>query len=103
MIEPLSEYLFVKLFGDKGYLNQKIFRKILKKGLQIVTQIRSNIKNKLINYTDRIILRKRSLIESVFHVFKNILNMDHTRYRSPVNFMTNLVIAPGEAWKEGIL
>jgi hypothetical protein len=91
MIEPLSEDLFGKLFGDKGYLNQKIFRKMLKKGLQIVTQIRSNMKNKLMNYTDRITLRKRSLVESVFHVFKNILNMDHTRHRSPVNFMTNLV------------
>lgn len=91
MIEPLSKNLFGKLFGDKGYLNQKIFRKMLKKGLQIVTQIRSNMKNKLMNYTDRITLRKRSLVESVFHVFKDILNMDHTRHRSPVNFMTNLV------------
>jgi hypothetical protein len=91
MIEPLSEGLFGKLFGDKGYLNQKLFRKMLKKGLQIVTQIRANMKNKLMDYTDRITLRKRSLVESVFHVFKDILNMDHTRHRSPVNFMTNLV------------
>lgn len=91
MIEPLSGGLFGKLFGDKGYLNQKLFRKMLKKGLQIVTQIRSNMKNKLMDYTDRITLRKRSLVESVFHVFKDILNMDHTRHRSPVNFMTNLV------------
>lgn len=91
MIEPLSSGLFGKLFGDKGYLNQKVFRKLLKKGLQLVTQIRSNMKNKLMDFTDRITLRKRSLVESVFHVFKDILNMDHTRHRSPVNFMTNLV------------
>ncbi len=91
MVEPLSKELFGKLFGDKGYLNQKIFRKMLKKGLQIVTQIRCNMKNKLMDYTDRITLRKRSLVESVFHIFKDILNMDHTRHRSPVNFITNLV------------
>ncbi len=91
MTEPLSKKLFGKLFGDKGYLNQKIFRKLLKKGLQLVTQIRSNMKNKLMDYADRITLRKRSLVESVFHIFKDILNIDHTRHRSPVNFMTNLV------------
>jgi Transposase DDE domain len=91
MIEPLGKALFGKMFGDKGYINQKIFKKMLKKGLQIVTQIRSNMKNKLMDYADRITLRKRSLVESVFHVLKDILNMDHTRHRSPVNFMTNLV------------
>ena len=91
MIEPLAEGLFGKIFGDKGYLNQKLFKKMLKKGIQIVTQIRSNMKNKLMDYADRIILRKRSLVESVFHIFKDILNMDHTRHRSPTNFMTNLV------------
>jgi hypothetical protein len=91
MVEPLSKDLFGKLFGDRGYLNQKIFKKLLKKGLQLVTQIKSNMKNKLMDYADRITLRKRSLVESVFHVFKDILNMDHTRHRSPINFMTNLV------------
>ncbi len=89
MVELLSKDLFGKLFGDKGYLSQKLFRKMLKKGLQIVTQIRSNMKNKLMDYTDRITLRKRSLVESVFHILKYILNVDHTRHRSPVNFMTN--------------
>ena len=64
---------------------------MLKKGLKIVTQGRSNMKSAVMDYTDRITLRKRSLVESVFNVFKNILNMDHTRHRSPLNFMTNLV------------
>jgi hypothetical protein len=91
LVEPMSDGLFGKLFGDKGYLNQKLFKKMLKKGLEIVTQIRSNMKNKLMDYADRITLRKRSLVESVFHVFKDILNMDHTRHRSSKNFMTNLV------------
>ena len=94
MLEPLSVGLFGKLFGDKGYINQKVFRKMLKKGLKIVTQGRSNIKSAVMNYTDRITLRKRSIVDSVFNVFKNILNMDHTRHRSPVNFMTNLVAGP---------
>jgi hypothetical protein len=91
MLEPLSKNLFGKLFGDKGYLNQKAFKKLLKKGLQLVTQIRSNMKNKLMDYADRITLRKRSLVESVFHIFKDILNIEHTRHRSSINFMTNLV------------
>ena len=90
-LEPLSKKLFGKLFGDKGYLSQKLFKKLFSKGLNLVTQIRSNMKNKLMNYADRMILRKRSLVESVFHIFKDILTMDHTRHRSPINFMVNII------------
>jgi hypothetical protein len=89
-VEPLSNGLFGKLFGDKGYISQSLFNKLLAKGLHLVTQIRSNMKNKLMNLTDRMMLRKRSLVESVFHIFKDVLTMEHTRHRSPINFMVNM-------------
>ena len=81
VVDVLSKNLDGKLFGDKGYINKNLFRKLLKRGLQLVTQIRSNMKNQLMDFTDRIVLRKRSLVESVFHIFKDVLNMDHTRHR----------------------
>jgi hypothetical protein len=91
VVDVLSKNLTGKLFGDKGYIGKKLFRRLLERGLQLVTQIRSNMKNQLMDYTDRLTLRKRSLVESVFHIFKDILSMDHTRHRSPMNFLTNLV------------
>jgi hypothetical protein len=91
VVEPLSKNLFGKLFGDKGYINQDLFRTLLSKGLQLVTPIRKKMKNKLMDYTDRLILRKRSLVESVFHTFKDIFTIEHTRHRSPWNFIVNIL------------
>jgi len=49
------------------------------------------MKPQIMEFAERIFLRKRSLIESVFHQFKDVLHLDHTRHRSPMNFVTNLV------------
>lgn len=40
---------------------------------------------------DKMLLRKRSLIESVFNVLKNKMNLEHTRYRSPINFLIHII------------
>jgi len=36
-------------------------------------------------------LRKRSIIETVNDLLKNDYHIDHTRHRSPLNFMVNLI------------
>lgn len=41
--------------------------------------------------TDKILLRKRSLIETVNDQLKNISQIEHTRHRSPENFLINLL------------
>ena len=48
------------------------------------------MKNCLMLMVDKILLRKRSLIESSFNILKNRMNLEHTRHRSPINFLVNI-------------
>lgn len=87
MFEPLKG----KIFADKGYLGKKEFEKLLAKGLVLVTGIKKNMKNRLLDITDKILLKKRSLIESVFNIMKNMLHLEHSRHRSIINAAIYLV------------
>ena len=92
--EPVPEMtkdLFGKLFGDKGYISQKLFDELFGRGLQLITKIKKNMKNKLMPMMDKILLRKRSIIETINDQLKNISQIEHTRHRSPVGFMVNLL------------
>ena len=86
MVETLSKDIFGKLFGDKGYISSEVGRNLLKRGLELFTTIRSNMKQKLMSLGDKILLRKRSLIETVNDQLKNISQIEHTRHRSIGNF-----------------
>lgn len=91
MVETLSKGLFGKLFGDKGYISIKIAERLLEQGLELFTSIRCNMKQKLMSLQDKILLRKRSLIETVNDQLKNISQIEHTRHRSPSNFLVNML------------
>lgn len=80
-----------KLFGDKGYISKKLFEKLFSKGLQLITTVKKNMKNKLLPFVDKLLLRKRSIIETINDQLKNISQIEHTRYRSVSNFMVNLL------------
>jgi len=82
--------LFGKLFGDKGYISKELSKKLLEQGLRLITNVRSNMKNKLIPLTDKLLLRKRFIIETINDQLKNISQIEHTRHRSPTNFLVNL-------------
>jgi hypothetical protein len=58
--------------------------------LRLVTKLRKNMKNKLMSLTDKLLLRKRSLIETVNDQLKNISQVEHTRHRSLWNFLGNV-------------
>lgn len=89
--QTLSKGIFGKLFGDKGYISAELAKKLLKQGLELFTSIRSNMKQKLMKLTDKILLRKRSIIETVNDQLKNISQIEHTRHRSPGNFLVNML------------
>ena len=82
-----------KMFADKGYIKKELFEQLLSRGLQLITPLKSNMKNKLIPMNDQISLRKRSLIETVNDQLKNISYLVHSRHRSLHNFMLNLITA----------
>ena len=83
--------IFGKLYADKGYIGQKLFESLFDKGIHIVTGIRTNMKNRLISMHDKIMLRKRSIIETINDQLKNISQVEHTRHRSVTNFAGNLI------------
>lgn len=92
--EPLNflfRGLFGKVFGDKGYISKDIFEEYLAKGIQLITTLKKNMKPKIMPYMDKILLRKRSVIETVNDFLKNICQIDHTRHRAPHNFLVNLL------------
>jgi len=91
MLNTLSIGLWGKLFGDKGYISVKQAEKLFLQGIQLITGIRSKMKQKLIPLMDKILLRKRSLIETVNDQLKNISQVEHSRHRSPANFLINLL------------
>lgn len=90
VIGSLTKNVFGKLFGDKGYISQRLFEELYIKGIQLITKLKSNMKNKLMIMEDKLLLRKRAIIESVNDFLKNICNIDHTRHRKPTNFLVNL-------------
>lgn len=83
--------LFGKLFGDKGYISQSLFEEMFIDGIHLITKPRKNMKNSLMHIHDKVILRKRALIESVNDELKNTCQIEHTRHRSVDNFLANLV------------
>ena len=90
-VPELTRGLFGKLFGDKGDLSQSLFEQLYERGVQLITRLRKNMKNKLMSLADKLLLCKRALIESVNDQLKNISQIEHTRHRSVGNFMVNRV------------
>ena len=92
-IKTLTKKLYGSLFADKGYVSQALFEMLFNDGVHIVTGIRSKMKNKLMPLRDKILLRKRSIIETINDMLKNICDVEHTRHRSVHNFIMNLISA----------
>lgn len=92
-VPNLVKNLIGKLVGDKGYISQKLFDRLYLQGLQLITRIKKNMKNKLIPIIDKLLLRKRAIIESVNDQLKNISQIEHTRHRSVWNFTVNILAA----------
>jgi hypothetical protein len=92
-VPNLVKDLIGKLIGDKGYISQTLFNRLYAQGLQLVTKIKKNMKNKLMPMIDKLLLRKRAIIESVNDQLKNISQIEHTRHRSIWNFLANTLAA----------
>jgi len=90
-LPKLVKRLFGKLFADMAYLSQALFEQLMQQGIQLITKLKSNMKNKLMLMTDKLLLRKRSIIETINDQLKNISQIEHSRHRSPLNFLVNLV------------
>lgn len=90
-VPAMSKNIFGKLVGDKGYISKKLFDELWQKGVQLITAVRKNMKNRLVIMEDKLLLRKRSIIETINDQLKNISQIEHSRHRSVSNFMVNLL------------
>src|SRR3954466_14329761 len=92
-VAKLVRQLWGKLFGDRGYISQDLFEQLWAEGLQLITKLKRNRKNKLMPVIDKLLLRKRALIECVNDQLKNVSQIEHTRHRSATNGIVNIVSA----------
>lgn len=90
-VPDMARHLRGKLYGDKGYISQNLFEQLLGQGLQLITSLRVNMKPKLVTLWDKLMLRKRSVIETINDQLKNISQIEHTRHRSQTGFMVNML------------
>jgi hypothetical protein len=92
--EAFVDKLFGKLFADKGYISKQLFENLFAEGIHLITKLRKNMKTKLVTpMRDAILLRKRAICETIIDQLKNIFQIEHSRHRSPKNFLTNLFSA----------
>ena len=87
----MAEALFGKLIGDKGYLSQDLVARLLQQGVELLTPLRKNMKPRLVRLNNKLLLRKRVLIETVNDQLKNSSQIEHSRHRSPANFLVNVL------------
>ena len=92
-VPDLAANLWGKLFGDRGYISQELFERLQQGGVQLITKLKRRMKNKLLPLLDKLLLRKRALIESVGEQLKHLCQIAHTRHRSLHNASVHLLAA----------
>ena len=91
-VPVLCKRLFGKLVADRGYISQSLFEQLLDTfNVQLITRLKKNMKNRLMPLIDKLLLRKRAIVESVIDQLKNISQIEHTRHRSPTNAFINIL------------
>lgn len=90
-VPQLAQRLFGKLIGDKGYLSKDLVAWLLEQRVELLTPIKRNMKPRLVRLNDKLLLRKRVLIETINDQLKNISQIEHSRHRSPANFLVNVL------------
>ena len=85
------EFIYGKLVGDKGYISKTLFQRLFVNGIQLITKLKNNMKGALMSVPDKLLLRKRAIIETINDELKNIVQVEHSRHRCFDNFIVNLL------------
>jgi Transposase DDE domain len=91
VLDEITRHLRGKLYANKGYISRDVFNKLWQRGLHLITGIRRNMRNHLMLLSDKIMLRKRFVIETVFDILKCEMGLEHTRHRSPKSAMVHVL------------
>jgi hypothetical protein len=93
IMKNMVEQIFGKLVGDRGYISEKLAQYLWNNGVELIYKRRKNMKEMNLSDTDKVLIRKRALIETVNDELKNICCLQHTRHRAVQGFLNNLVTA----------
>ena len=85
------EFIYGKLVADKGYIGKNLFERLFVDGIQLITKLKNNMKGALMSVSDKLLLRKRAIIETVNDELKNIAQVEHSRHRCFENFIVNML------------
>jgi len=91
VVEEMVKNLKGWLFGDRGYISQKLKDSLINKEIELVTKVKKNMKEKIIEPIKKYYLDKRGMIETIIDQLKNLLHIDHSRHRSVMNFQINVL------------
>lgn len=92
-VKNMCESMQGLLIGDRGYISSKLFKELYEIGLKLITKIKSNMKNTLIDLFEKFLLKKRGIVECVNQRIKETFMISHTRHRSQSNFLINIMSA----------
>ena len=91
VLDEITQHLGGKLYADKGYISREVFSKLWQRGLHLITGIRRNMRNHLMPLADKLMLRKRFVIETVLDILKCEMGLEHSRHRSVINAMVHVL------------
>lgn len=98
-VEDLVKALYGKVFADRGYVSKPLAERLFETyGIEFFAKPKRNMKNHLMRLTDKLLARKRAIIETVIDQLKNSRRLfakraedKHSRHRSSTNFMVNVI------------
>jgi len=90
-VQQVVRRLVGKLFADKGSISDALTTGLREQGRHLITRLRKNMTNRLMDFSDKLLFRKRAIIETIRDQLKNISQIEHARHRTPANFLVTLV------------
>lgn len=92
-VPELTKDLVGKLFGDKGYIGQKMAQKLLRRGLALMTRVRKNMKSLPVSFLDKALLNGRNIAETIIGHIKEFSSLRLPKHRSVFNAFTHITAA----------
>jgi Transposase DDE domain len=92
-VPTLARRLFGKRVGERGSISQALFAQLWEPGVQLLTKRKKKRQPRWLPLRDKMLLRKRPLIETVKDQLQTIGQLEHTRHRSLTNWVVNVLTA----------
>ena len=91
IVDNITQTLKGWLFGDRGYISKALYESLKKRGLELFTTLKSNMKQKILEPMQKQYLKQRNIVETIIGQLKSIMTIDHSRHRSIINFQVNVL------------